>query len=100
MKYQTVNERSGGEFLFKLNRYLIEDTPNAMNFIRAQICSLNKRSLKNFSCSIDGELIGFALHFKYVESGMQNSLNRNHQKRRKNVLKIFVISLSVTRQLN
>ena len=57
MKYQTVNELYSGEFLFKLNRYLIEDTPNAMNFIRTQICSLNKRSLKNISCSIDGELI-------------------------------------------
>ena len=57
MKYQTVNELYSGEFLFKLNRYLIEDTPDAMNFIRTQICSLNKRSLKNISCSIDGELI-------------------------------------------
>lgn len=45
------------EFLFKLSRCLIEDTPNAVNFIRTQICSLNRHSLKDIECSIDDELI-------------------------------------------
>lgn len=49
VKNQTVNQHSCWEYLFKLNRYLIENTPDAINSIRTQICSLNMRSLKIFN---------------------------------------------------
>ena len=57
IKDKGFNQRSGREFLFKLNRYLTEDTSNAMNFIRTQISALNKLSLKDITRSIDDELI-------------------------------------------
>ena len=48
---------SGREFLFKLNRYLIQDTLILRIFVRAQISLFNKRSLKNIACSIGDDLI-------------------------------------------
>ena len=36
----TVNQIPGGVFLFKLNRYLIEATTKAIDFIRTQIILL------------------------------------------------------------
>ena len=38
-----------------------------MNFARTQICSLDKRSLKNIACSNEDELIRLPPHFKYLQ---------------------------------
>ena len=66
-KHQTVNQCSGREPLFKLNRYLIEDTPNASNATRTHISSMNRTFFKkNIACSIDDELIELPSHFKYL----------------------------------
>ena len=46
-KYISCNNLDGREFIFKLNRYLTEDSSNAKNCLRTQIALLNKKSLKN-----------------------------------------------------
>ena len=61
---QIIKQLSDQEFLSKLNRYLIEDNPNAMNFIRTQTSSLNKCSLKNIACCINDQLLQLQHHFK------------------------------------
>ena len=61
---QIIKQLSDREFLSKLNRYLIEDNPNAMNFIRTQTSSLNKCSLKNIACCINDQLLQLQHHFK------------------------------------
>ena len=42
MKYETANQLSIREFLFEISRYLMEDTPNAINFMKTQSKALNK----------------------------------------------------------
>lgn len=42
MKYETANHLSSREFLFEISRYLMEDTPNAINFMKTQGKALNK----------------------------------------------------------
>lgn len=42
MKYETANQLSSGEFLFEISRYLMEDTPKAINFMKTQSKALNK----------------------------------------------------------
>ena len=54
VKDQTLYQLSGQEVL--LSRYLIEDTTNAMIFIRIQVRSLNKCSFKKIACNINDEL--------------------------------------------
>lgn len=46
-KYISCNNLNGKGFIFNLNEYLIDDTNNAMNTLRTQITSLNKKSLRN-----------------------------------------------------
>ena len=66
-KHQTVNQLSRGDFIFEVNRYLIEYTLNTMSFIRTLMSSLNKHSIKNIVCSIDDELIRLPPHLKYFQ---------------------------------
>ena len=43
------NNLYGREFILKRNRYLIENSSIAMDFLRTQIASLNKKSLKKYN---------------------------------------------------
>ena len=44
MKYSYENNISGKEFLFKLNKTLLNNLPNSVNFLCIRIVSLNKQS--------------------------------------------------------
>ena len=57
-----------------------------MNFARTQICSLDKRSLKDIACSNEDELIRLPPHLKYLQwyqvaldSITAKNFNRNNQ---------------------
>ena len=43
IKYNYANNISGKEFLFKLNKTLLNNLPNSVNFLRIWIASLNKQ---------------------------------------------------------
>ena len=59
-KHISSNNRNGREFIFIYVRYLLEDTSNAMNFLRTQIVTLKKRYLKNL-------VIFFQNYFKNIQ---------------------------------
>ena len=54
------------KFIFKLNRYLIEDTSNVINFLCTQIVSLNKKYLKNVVNFLSEQILRSSCHFRYI----------------------------------
>ena len=67
VKYISFYSLNGKEFIFNLNRYLIEDTSNAMNVLHTQIALFNKISLQNKASFVCHELINLKYNFKYIQ---------------------------------
>jgi len=67
IKHSKVNKISGKDFLHQLNRYLIFDISNTMNFIRSNVSVLNKVSLKDIANIIDDEISRLPSNFKYLQ---------------------------------
>ena len=58
---------SGNEFIHSLNRKLLGDLPNAMNFLRVSITSLNKSSLKSIASLLIDKLNVLPVSFPYMQ---------------------------------
>ena len=67
IKHSLVNKLSGKDFLYQLNRHLIFNLPNAMNFIRSNVSVLNKSSLRDIANVIDEEISRLPSCFKYLQ---------------------------------
>ena len=64
-KYISFSNHKGTEFIVKLCRYLIEDTSNAMNFLKS--VSLNKKYLKNIGSFLSEEMLRLPFHFTHIQ---------------------------------
>ena len=65
--HKTPNNISSNDFFHLLNKQLIYSLPNAMNFIRVQIASLNKKSLKEIGATFLDKLNTFPSSFPHMQ---------------------------------
>ena len=61
----SFNILNGREFTFKLNRHLIEDACDFINFLCPQIASLNRKSLNNIAAFLNQKMSWSPCHFLY-----------------------------------
>ena len=65
VKHITKNKMGPNDFLHQMNKSLLFDLPNTMNFLRTSISALNKKSLKLIADKVNDELLRLPDHFKY-----------------------------------
>ena len=61
----SFNILNGREFTFRLNRHLIEDACDFINFLCPQIASLNGKSLNNIAGFLNQKISRSSCHFLY-----------------------------------
>ena len=67
MEHININKINNKCLLHKLNQQLFNNLPNINNFIRVNIASLNKSSLKEIADVINERLNIFSKAFKYFQ---------------------------------
>ena len=62
-----INKVNGKSFIHELNRPIFTDLPSVLNFVRANIALLNKKSLKDIEDVINDELNLLSKTFKHLQ---------------------------------
>ena len=65
--YVSRNNINGREFIFNIDRYVIEDSCNVIKFLPTQITSQNKKLLKNIASCLSNEILILPCNFKNIQ---------------------------------